>query len=178
LPSITESSISPKKSQFSKGKPKVNKQSQNQTLPRFDTTFSPSGRTESISKGKLHAESKDEKVHKMYDAYGGTVPSPDNNKETNIGLTLDDKVSHFDWCWKKTVDNFSKENIFFVKTEESYDYFKNFFMDVFYNQEQEVVKNSLNDFFYSIFSRKNQHSKSDIEMFTELYKLLEKSLDI
>jgi hypothetical protein len=102
----------------------------------------------------------------------------DNNKETNIGLTLDDKVSHFDWCWKKTVDNFSKENIFFVKTDESYEYFKNFFMDVFYNQEQEVVKNSLNDFFNSIFSRKNQHSKSDIEMFTELYKLLEKSLDI
>ena len=42
----------------------------------------------------------------------------------------------------------------------------------------ESVKNSLNDFFNSIFSRKNQHSKSDIEMFTELYKLLEKSLEI
>ncbi len=112
----------------------------------------------------------------VQDTYLGDISN--NNKETNIGLTLEDKVSHFDWCWKKTVDNFSKENVFFLKTDESYDYFKNFFMDVFYNQEQEVVKNSLNDFFNSIFSRKNQHSKSDIEMFTELYKLLEKSLEI
>lgn len=112
----------------------------------------------------------------VQDTYLGDISN--NNKETNIGLTLEDKVFHFDWCWKKTVDNFSKENVFFVKTDESYDYFKNFFMDVFYNQEQEVVKNSLNDFFNSIFSRKNQHSKSDIEMFTELYKLLEKSLEI
>ena len=102
----------------------------------------------------------------------------DNISETKITLSEDDKISHFDWCWKKTVDNFSKENVFFLNTDESYDYFKNFFMDVFYNQEQEVVKNSLNDFFNSIFSRKNQHSKSDIEMFTELYKLLEKSLQI
>jgi hypothetical protein len=51
-------------------------------------------------------------------------------------------------------------------------------MDVFYNQDQETIKNSLNEFFTSIFSRKKQHSKSDIEMFTELYKLLEKSLEI
>ena len=83
----------------------------------------------------------------VQDTYLGDISN--NNKETNIGLTLEDKVSHFDWCWKKTVDNFSKENVFFVKTDESYDYFKNFFMDVFYNQEQEVVKNSLNDFFNS-----------------------------
>ena len=102
----------------------------------------------------------------------------EETNETKISLSQEDKESHFIWCWNKTVENFSKENIFFVKTDESYEYFKSFFMDVFYNQDQEVVKNSLNDFFTSIFSRKNQHSKSDIEMFTELYKLLEKSLEV
>ena len=45
----------------------------------------------------------------VQDTYLGDTSN--NNKETNIGLTLEDKVSHFDWCWKKTVDNFSKENI-------------------------------------------------------------------
>ena len=51
-------------------------------------------------------------------------------------------------------------------------------MEVYYNQEQESVKRSLNEFFVQIFSKNNRHSKSDIEMFTELYKLLEKSLQI
>lgn len=102
----------------------------------------------------------------------------DNSKETNIGLSQDDKTAHFTWCWNKTLQNFEKENIKFEAKPETFDYFKTFFMEVYYNQEQESVKRSLNEFFVQIFSKNNRHSKSDIEMFTELYKLLEKSLQI
>ena len=116
--------------------------------------------------------------YSLYDLIRKTFLGEEDNSETKIKMSEEDILNHFKWCWNKTVENFSKENIFFVKTDESYEYFKSFFMDVFYNQDQEVVKNSLNDFFTSIFSRKNQHSKSDIEMFTELYKLLEKSLEV
>lgn len=102
--------------------------------------------------------------------------TPEDSKETKIGMSTEEKEQHFLWCWEKTIKNFEKENIFFTKSEEAKEYFKNFFMEVFYNQEQEKIRNSLSQFFQSIFSRKTQHSKSDIEMFTELYKLLEKSL--
>ena len=102
----------------------------------------------------------------------------ETTKETNIGLSQEDKIAHFVWCWNKTISNFEKENIFFEKNNETFNYFKTFFMDVYYNQEQEHIKRSLGDFFSQIFTKNNKHSKSDIEMFTELYKLLEKSLQI
>lgn len=101
-----------------------------------------------------------------------------DSKETKIGMTQEDKEKHFEWCWNKTIENFKKENIFFTKLEEPYGYFKSFFMEVYYNQTQEKIKMSLKEFFSTIFKRSNKHSKSDIEMFTELYKLLEKSLEI
>ena len=104
--------------------------------------------------------------------------SPEDLRETKIGMTQDDKEKHFEWCWNKTIENFKKENIIFNKSEDTYSYFKSFFMEVYYNQTQDKIKSSLSDFFTTIFKRNNKHSKSDIEMFTELYKLLEKSLDI
>lgn len=100
------------------------------------------------------------------------------SKETNIGLSQEDKLAHFLWCWNKTVDNFKKENIVFEANKETFEYFKSFFMEVYYNQEQDNIKRSLNDFFLQIFNKNSRHSKSDIEMFTELYKLLEKSLQL
>lgn len=102
----------------------------------------------------------------------------ENSKETKIGLSQEDKDAHFIWCWKKTIANFAEENIIFSNDDETFNYFRNFFMEVYYNQEQEMVKRSLNDFFVQIFNKNNRHSKSDIEMFTELYKFLEKSIQM
>ena len=81
-------------------------------------------------------------------------------------------------CWKKTVDNFNKENIKFNFDEESIEYFESFFFEVFYNQEDEGVRNELENFFFQLFNRKRSVSKSDLEMFTDVYKTLEKSLHI
>lgn len=104
--------------------------------------------------------------------------TPEDLKETKIGLTQEDKDSHFKWCWDRTIKNFEKENINFINSEDAFQYFKSFYMDVYYNQQHDAVKQSLDDFFSLLFTRKNRHSKSDIEMFTEIYKLLEKSLVI
>ena len=30
-------------------------------------------------------------------------------QETKVILSEEEKKNHFDWCWKKTIDNFSKE---------------------------------------------------------------------
>lgn len=97
-------------------------------------------------------------------------------KETSIQLSDEDKLSHFTWCWNKTISNFEKENIVFSDNKETFEYFKSFFMEVYYNQEQQIIKNSLSDFFNTIFNKNNKHTKSDLEMFTELYKQLEKNL--
>jgi hypothetical protein len=102
--------------------------------------------------------------------------TPEDIKETKIGLTQEDKDAHFNWCWKTNIKNFEKENIRFSNSKDTYEYFKTFYMDVYYNQQQDEVKKSLDVFFGLLFTRKNKHSKSDIEMFTEIYKLLEKSL--
>jgi hypothetical protein len=51
-------------------------------------------------------------------------------------------------------------------------------MEVFYNQKENNVRKSIEKFFITIFRKNNKHTKSDIEMLTEIYKILEKSLII
>ena len=39
-----------------------------------------------------------------------TYLGDDNNgTETKINITDEDKKNHFQWCWKKTIENFNKE---------------------------------------------------------------------
>ena len=35
----------------------------------------------------------------------------DSISETKISLSPEDNLSHFKWCWNKTIGNFKKENI-------------------------------------------------------------------
>lgn len=101
-----------------------------------------------------------------------------DSKETSIQFTEQDKLTHFTWCWNKTIDNFKKENIIFLYNNDTFEYFKTFFMEVYYNQDQKLIRESLSDFFNSIFTKTDKRTKSDLDMFTELYKQLEKSLQI
>lgn len=110
------------------------------------------------------------------DTYLGNSMSERN--ETSIGMTEKDNLNHYRWCWDKTIDNFKKENIVFEFSENDYEYFKTFFFEVFYEQEDEFVKDSLEDFLKQLFNTMRPISKSDIEMFTDVYKLLERSLQI
>jgi hypothetical protein len=98
--------------------------------------------------------------------------------ETRIGMTTEDKVKHYEWCWNKTIDNFKKENITFKFSKDDFEYFKEFFFEVFYNQEDNIMREALDDFLKQLFNRKRPTSKSDLEMFTDVYKTLERSLQI
>ena len=51
---------------------------------------------------------------------GGSV-----HNEVNIAYSDEDKSKHFDWCWTKTIDSFSKENINFELNGDHKDYFSN-----------------------------------------------------
>ena len=91
-------------------------------------------------------------------------------------MTNQQKKDHFNWCWKKTIDNFKHESIYFTFKEDDTQFFESFFFEVFYNQPDQKVKDQINNFFKQIFDRGFNKTKSDIEIFTDIYKVLERSL--
>jgi hypothetical protein len=101
----------------------------------------------------------------------------DNNSETKIVLSDEDKQRHFDWCWDKMVENFRKENIIIKHGGEHKDYFKSFFTDTFYSQTKESLRGSIGKFLGEIFDTNMSYSKSDLDLLTELYKLMEKNIE-
>lgn len=100
-----------------------------------------------------------------------------DNNETKILISDEDNQKHFDWCWNKTLDSFSKEKIFFKKIGGHRDYFENFFSDTFYNQKEKNLKEAIPSFLTEVFDIDKPFSKSDLDILTELYKLLEKNLE-
>ena len=96
--------------------------------------------------------------------------------ETKVGMTMEQKKDHFKWCWNKTIDNFSKESIYFVFREDDMEFFESFFFEIFYLQKDDSIRQNIELFLQQLFDRKGKKSKSDIEIFTDLYKLLERSL--
>jgi len=101
----------------------------------------------------------------------------DNNSETKIVLSEEDKQLHFDWCWDKMVENFRKENIIIKHGGEHKDYFKSFFTDTFYSQTKETLRGTIGKFLAEIFDTDMSYSKSDLDLLTELYKLMEKNIE-
>ncbi len=107
-----------------------------------------------------------------------TYLGENNTSETKIVLSNEDVEKHFQWCFNKVIDNFSKEGIIIKKKGEHYDYFKTFFYDVFYNQKEEKVRKSIGEFFNELFDIKKPFTKSDLDMIGVIYKLLDKNLEI
>jgi len=101
-----------------------------------------------------------------------------NRNETKISVTDDDKIKHFEWCFKKTIENFIREGIRFNKKGEHYEYFKTFFIDVFYNQKEEKIKQLIKSFFLELFDMNTPFSKSDLDIVSLIYKNLDKNMSI
>ena len=100
----------------------------------------------------------------------------DNTSETKLVLSQEDKLKHFDWCWKRTLDNFSKESIRFDVKGEHREYYEKFFMDLFYNAENKTISENIVKFFQELFDEEKMFTKSDLDMLTEIYKLLNKNI--
>ena len=96
--------------------------------------------------------------------------------ETKISLTDEDKMKHFEWCWNTTIENFRKENIKFNFKGEHFNYFSSFFMEIFYSQKNISVRNSIDTFLKDLFDRDTPFTKSDLDLYTELYKLLDRNI--
>jgi len=115
-------------------------------------------------------------THSLNDLINVTYLGENEINETKIILTEDDTKNHFEWCWNKVITNFSKESINFDKKGEHFDYFESFFMETFYNQKDIKVKSSIGFFFKDLFNYEKTFTKSDLDMVTTIYKLLDKQL--
>jgi hypothetical protein len=114
--------------------------------------------------------------HSLYLLIMSTYLGDDNNKETKIQMTEDDNEKHFVWCWKKNIENFSKENILFEKDGDHFEYFHTFFDDIFYNQPEKKIKGSIELFFNDLFSREKPFTQIDLDLIYKIYKSLDKNL--
>lgn len=98
------------------------------------------------------------------------------SNETRVNMSEEDKLHHFIWCWNKVIDNFSKEKIRFNKKGEHFEYFVAFFQEIFYQQENKNLKNSVSEFFDELFDLKTPFTKSDLDMINTVYKNLDKNM--
>jgi len=113
--------------------------------------------------------------HIIIDTYMGEPIG--SSSETKITLSQEDKDLHFEWCWKRMVENFTKENINIKPIGDHKEYLKSFYMDTFYNQPEKSVKESIPVFLDEIFDIFKPFTKSDLDMITEMYKLMEKNVE-
>lgn len=88
----------------------------------------------------------------------------------------DDRLSHFNWCWNKVIDNFNEENIKIQKKGEHFNYFYNYMITLFYLDKErtdDLIKNYLifwDDIMISIDSK----TKSEYDLFVDVYKIMNK----
>lgn len=115
-------------------------------------------------------------THSLNNLIIDTYLGESDNKETQIILSETDDKNHFEWCWDKVIDNFNRENIKFNKRGEHYDYFESFFDETFYHQKDLKVKSSIGYFFSDLFNLNKSFTKSDLDMVTTIYKLLDKQI--
>jgi hypothetical protein len=107
-----------------------------------------------------------------------TYLGEEKSNETKVTLSDDDKTKHFDWCWNKTIGNFKKEEITFNLKGDHYEYFLSFFTEIFYNQKESRIKDSIGTFFNDLFDRKKSFTKSDLDMISSIYKSLDKNMNV
>ena len=90
------------------------------------------------------------------------------------------RVKHFKWCWDKTIEDFNGEGINFKSNNEIYNYFKGFMIDSYYstNDKGDVESNKINltKIWKYIFDYNTNKTRSDVEIFIDVYRMFEKTL--
>ena len=100
------------------------------------------------------------------------------NNTLAIDYSDEDKEKHFNWCWVKTIDSFKKENIILNENGDHYKYLKIFYFDIFYNRVDGINHLAIKSFIKELFDIEGTYSKADLQILTEIYKLLDNNLVI
>lgn len=89
-----------------------------------------------------------------------------------------DKLRHFQWVWYTNLDNFNKEGIKFNDTLELYDYFLIYLFESFYNipTKDKLLYDTILMVWLKLFDMNILKTKSDMDLFLDIYKVFETSL--
>lgn len=117
-------------------------------------------------------------IMSLVNLVSSTYLGDDTDFETLIRLSDEQNTEHFNWCWKKTLENFRKENIHFEPDGEHYEFLKSFLDETFYNQKIKEIKESVVKFFEEVFNTETMFTKSDLDLVATIYKSLEKNMRI
>jgi predicted amidohydrolase YtcJ len=94
--------------------------------------------------------------------------------------TIEQRIEHFTWCWDSNINDFKESGVIFRNTEDLYIYFKQFMIDSFYTATDKgdinVVKQKLMNLWGYILSFNTNKTRSDVDMFLDVYKIFEKTL--
>jgi hypothetical protein len=100
--------------------------------------------------------------------------------ETYLGadvlMTTEDQINHFTWCWDKTIESFNKEKISFKERGNAYKYLWNFYSEAYYYTKNSESIIRIPEYFYILFDFVHKKTRSELDMLTELYKLLDQNL--
>ena len=100
---------------------------------------------------------------------------------TYLGDELTDiknQYLHFNWCWNKNLSNFKKEGLVF-ENDSLYEYFLNYSLEFFYSSldKDDPTKDVINiKMWEKIFDYNKLKTHSEVDMFIEIYKLIDNSL--
>ena len=100
---------------------------------------------------------------------GFTVES--NEKKITFNLYVSKGLKHY-----KVLSNFDKENIKFKYNGEHLDYFKSFYIENFYSQKEKDSRDMINVYLIELFDVKKPFTKSDLDMLSTVYKILDNNL--
>lgn len=85
-----------------------------------------------------------------------------------------DQKNHFNWCWDKLISDLDKESIFLRERGEHHDYFWLFFQEAFYINDVNSFR--IKEYFHKLFTFDYKKTRSELDILTEMYKLLELNL--
>ena len=94
----------------------------------------------------------------------------------DVVKTESEQHGHFIWCWDKTIENFNKEKIYFKETGTHMEYFWNFFLEAYYFTKIEGNSVKIKEYFYRVFDFKHRKTRSELDILSEIYRLLNQNL--
>lgn len=89
-----------------------------------------------------------------------------------------DITNHFNWCFKRTVETFEKENIFFNENGELRNHLLSYFITSFYKNTNDNKEISSHDFFIRLFTYKQKKTQAELNAYKTVYDLFEMDLKV
>ena len=87
-----------------------------------------------------------------------------------------DQKKHFEWCWAQVVLNFEKEKINFNINGSHFEYLWSFFYEAYYLTDIDGDKIKIDEYFKKLFDFNFRKTRSELDILTEMYKILEINL--